>query len=91
MKWKELINAPYPTYYQRWKAVVIPSVIIFLILYLLQPFGISRIEGSRLVVVFGSALISAGVLSLEACEEAVPVSRAYAKEVKRLIESSINR
>ncbi|MDE5709877.1 MAG: LytTR family transcriptional regulator, partial [Bacteroides sp.] len=60
MKWKELINAPYPTYYQRWKAVVIPSVIIFLILYLLQPFGSSRIEGSRLVVVFGSALISAG-------------------------------
>ena len=47
-------------YYQRWKAVVIPSVIIFLILYLLQPFGISRIEGSRLAVVFGSALISAG-------------------------------
>ena len=29
-------------------------------------------------------------LSLEGCEEAVPVSRAYAKEVKRLIESSIN-
>lgn len=60
MKWIELLKAPYPMYYQRWKAVVIPSVIIFLILYLLQPFGISRIEGSRLAVVFGSALISAG-------------------------------
>lgn len=60
MKWIELLRAPYPMYCQRWKAVVIPSVIIFLILYLLQPFGISRIEGSRLAVVFGSALISAG-------------------------------
>lgn len=60
MKWKELLNAPYPTYYQRWKAVVLPSVIVFLILYMFQPFGISQIEGNRLAVVLGSALISAG-------------------------------
>lgn len=60
MKWIELLKAPYPTYYQRWKAVVIPSVIVFLILYMFQPFGISQIEGNRLAVVLGSALISAG-------------------------------
>ena len=50
----------YPTFYQRWKAVVIPSAIIFLILYILQPFGISRIKGSVFGVVAGSALIAAG-------------------------------
>lgn len=56
---RELLRSPYPTLYQRWKAVVIPPVIIFLILYLLQPFGISQIESGKLWVVSGSALISA--------------------------------
>lgn len=59
-KLAELLRSPYPTLYQRWKAVVIPSVIIFLILYILQPFGISRIEDSKFWVAFGSALIAAG-------------------------------
>lgn len=57
-KLTELLHSPYPVLYQRWKAVVIPSVIIFLILYLLQPFGISQIEGSKLVVALGSSLIA---------------------------------
>ena len=56
----ELWRSPYPTFYQRWKAIVIPSAIIFLILYILQPFGISRIKGSVFGVVAGSALIAAG-------------------------------
>ena len=59
-KLAELWRSPYPTFYQRWKAVVIPSAIIFLILYILQPFGISRIKGSGFGVVAGSALIAAG-------------------------------
>ena len=59
-KLAELWRSPYPTFYQRWKAVVIPSAIIFLILYILQPFGISRIKGSVFGVVAGSALIAAG-------------------------------
>ncbi len=59
-KLTELLRSPYPTLYQRWKAVVIPAVIIFFILYTLQPFGISRIEGNKLVVVAGSALVAAG-------------------------------
>lgn len=64
MKLTELLKSPYPTLYQRWKAVVIPSVIIFLILYILQPFGISRIKGNAFWVVFGSALIAAGASSV---------------------------
>ena len=59
-KLAELWRSPYPTFYQRWKAVVIPSVIIFLILYILQPFGISQIKNGVFWVVGGSALIAAG-------------------------------
>lgn len=59
-KLTELWRSPYPMFYQRWKAVVIPSVIIFLILYILQPFGISRIKEGVFWVVAGSALIAAG-------------------------------
>lgn len=58
-KIRELLRSPYPTLYQRWKAVVIPSVIIFLILYLLQPFGISQISHGRFWIVLGSALVAA--------------------------------
>ena len=68
----ELWRSPYPTFYQRWKAVVIPSAIIFLILYILQPFGISRIKGSVFGVVAGSALIAAGagfILSFKKLKE----------------------
>ncbi len=59
-KLAELWRSPYPTFYQRWKAVVIPSVIIFLILYILQPFGISQIKNGVFWVVGGSTLIAAG-------------------------------
>lgn len=55
----ELWHSPYPINYRRWEAVWIPAVIIFLILYCLQPFGISQIEGkSKLGIAFGSSLIS---------------------------------
>lgn len=30
-KWAELLKSPYPILYQRWKAVVLPSAVIFLI------------------------------------------------------------
>lgn len=63
-KLTELWRSPYPMFYQRWKAVVIPSVIIFLILYILQPFGISRIKEGVFWVVAGSALIAAGASSI---------------------------
>lgn len=60
-KLTEFLRSPYPTLYQRWKVVVIPSAIIFFILYILQPFGISRIEGTKFGVVAGSALVAAGI------------------------------
>lgn len=63
-KLTELLQSPYPTLYQRWKSVVIPPVIIFLILYILQPFGISRIEGDKCWVALGSALIAACALTI---------------------------
>lgn len=54
----EILRSPYPFLCQRWKTVVIPSVIVFLILYILQPFGISQIGGGKFWVTFGSALVS---------------------------------
>lgn len=58
-KLTELLHSPYPVNYRRWEAVWIPAVIIFLILYCLQPFGISQIEGkSKLGIAFGNSLIS---------------------------------
>ena len=55
---------PYPSVISPWKIVVVPAVIIFLVLYLLQPFGIARIGSGKLWVTLGSACISAGVSSL---------------------------
>lgn len=63
-KLTELLRSPYPTLCQRWKAVAVPSLIIFLILYTLQPFGIAGIKGSKLLITLVSALITAGVSSL---------------------------
>ena len=59
-KLKALLKSPYPIFYQRWKAVIITSAVIFLILYVLQPFGISQIKNGMFGVVGGSALIAAG-------------------------------
>lgn len=55
---------PYPSVISPWKVVVVPAVIIFLVLYLLQPFGIARIGSGKLWVTLGAACISAGVSSL---------------------------
>ena len=57
-------RAPYPSAVSPWKGVVVPAVIIFLILYLLQPFGIARMESGKLWATLGSACISAGVSSV---------------------------
>lgn len=58
--WRE----PYPSLVSPWKVVVVPAAIIFLVLYLLQPFGIARIESGKLWVTLGAACISAGVSSV---------------------------
>ena len=59
-----LLRTPYPIQIQRWKTVVIPAVIIFLILYLLQPFGIAQAKGNVLSICAVSALLTAGISAL---------------------------
>ena len=61
---KDIWRAPYPAYIASWKTVAIPAAIIFLILYLLEPFGLSRLGSGLLWVSLGAALISAGVSSV---------------------------
>ena len=61
---KDFWRAPYSSLVSPWKVVVVPAVIIFLVLYLLQPFGIARIESGKLWVTLGAACISAGVSSV---------------------------
>ncbi len=61
---KDFWRAPYPSLVSPWKVVVVPALIIFLVLYLLQPFGIARIESGKLWVTLGAACISAGVSSV---------------------------
>lgn len=61
---KDIWRAPYPAYIASWKTVTVPAAIVFLILYLLEPFGLSRLESGLLWVSLGAALISAGVSSV---------------------------
>lgn len=64
-KLAELLRSPYPMLCQRWKTVLIPSVIIFLIIYLLQPFGISAMHGEyKLPILLGYGVVSAMALSI---------------------------
>ena len=56
--------APYPSAVSPWKGVVVPAIIVFLVLYLLEPFGIARMESGKLWMTLGSACISAGVSSV---------------------------
>ena len=58
------VHEPYPSVISPWKGVVVPSLIIFLILYVLEPFGIGRMESGKLWATLGSACISAGVSSV---------------------------
>ena len=48
-----LLRSPYPSLVKRWKSVIIPSLIVFLILFVLQPFGISMMGGYKFWVVLG--------------------------------------
>lgn len=59
-----LLRSPYPELQQRWKTVVFPALLVFFILYFLQPFGISRMEGPKLLILSGYMLVSAAMLSV---------------------------
>lgn len=58
------LRSPYPELRQRWKTVVLPSLLVFFILYFLQPFGISRMEGNKWLVLSGYALVSMAMLAV---------------------------
>ena len=59
-----LLRSPYPALISRWKAVVYPSLIVFLILYLFQPFGISHIAAHKLWILMGYGFVSSFVLAV---------------------------
>ena len=59
-----LLCSPYPELRARWKTVVLPSLLVFFILYVLQPFGISRMEGNKLFVLAGYAVVSSAMLAV---------------------------
>lgn len=59
-----LFRSPYPELQKRWKTVVFPALLVFFILYFLQPFGISRMEGPKLLILSGYMLVSAAMLSV---------------------------
>lgn len=63
-KLQSLLCSPYPELRKRWKTVVFPPLLVFFILYFLQPLGISTMEGSRLLVLSGYALVSLVMLAI---------------------------
>lgn len=64
-KLAELLHSPYPVLCQRWKTVLISSVIVFLIVYLLQPFGISQMHSEyKIIILLGYGVVSSIALSV---------------------------
>ena len=59
-----LLRSPYPSLVKRWKSVIIPSLIVFLILIVFQPFGISRMKSYKILVLLGYGVVSSLALSI---------------------------
>lgn len=59
-----LLQSPYPLLGKRWKTVVYPSVIVFLVLFFFEPFGLSRLGSLKFWVTFGYGLVSALSISI---------------------------
>ncbi len=59
-----LLRSPYPELQKRWKTVWLPALLVFFILYFLQPFGISRMEDSKLLILLGYMLVSVAMLAV---------------------------
>ena len=71
-KLTELLHSPYPALCQRWKTVLIPSVIVFLIIYLLQPFGIAQMHNAhKFFILLGYGVVTG--MALGAFAYVVPV------------------
>ena len=67
----QLLRTPYPSLVSPWKAILIPTLIIFLILGLLQPFGIAHAKAGPWSIAAVSALIAAAASC--ACNLLLPV------------------
>lgn len=64
-KLTELLHSPYPALCQRWKTVLIPSVIVFLIIYLLQPFGIAQMHNAhKFFILLGYGVVTGMALGV---------------------------
>ncbi|MCI1648228.1 MAG: LytTR family transcriptional regulator DNA-binding domain-containing protein [Bacteroides sp.] len=59
-----LLQSPYPLLGKRWKTVVYPSVIVFLVLFFFEPFGLSGLGSLKFWVTFGYGLVSALSISI---------------------------
>lgn len=57
-KIQKYLNSSYPVLYQRWKTSLISCIIVFLILALFQPFGISYITHHKYAILLGYMLVS---------------------------------
>ena len=79
-RWTAWWRSAYPAAIPSWKVVVVPAVIVFFVLYGLQPFGIAQITSGKLWVTLGAAGISAAVSSLFAWGLPHVFPRYYAEE-----------
>lgn len=57
-KIQNYLNSSYPVLYQRWKTSLVSCIIVFLILVLFQPFGISSIEHHKYAILLGYMVVT---------------------------------
>lgn len=57
-KIQKYLNSSYPVLYQRWKTSLISCIIVFLILALFQPFGISYITHHKYAILLGYMVVT---------------------------------
>ncbi|MDR2681357.1 MAG: LytTR family transcriptional regulator [Tannerella sp.] len=62
----KFLNQPYPVTANAWKNIATVTLLIFVILYFFQPFGIQYIErGKKTVILLGYAMVSALVMAFQ--------------------------
>ncbi len=58
-KLQNYLRCPYPVVYGRWKGVLVSSILVFLILALLQPFGLWAVPEYKLLILLGYGCVTA--------------------------------
>lgn len=56
---------PYPVLFKPWKVIVVSSLLVFLLLALLQPFGIATITRYKYPILLGYMLVTTGCMSFQ--------------------------